>query len=258
MRRIILLVGVALVALGATGIAVAKLEATGVSPATATFSASVDGAKTSTCTGGGDTYRLTKGRYVGKLDFAAPNDDLDGTLVLWLEATYNQTDKVGWVEGTFRTRDDDRRPSGRLYGTLGEPGGQLTLDGLVNGAVDRRHGRLLGGVSAALKANETGLITLVEGSLGTGGPSLPAVLAGRPCSDEKPGPVTVRLTVHGTITAVSAESVTVTPTGSAPQTCVVKAGTSPSTSGFAAGQRVEMGCGLVDGKWTLLKLKRKG
>ncbi len=257
MRRTILLVGVALVALGATGVAVAKLKATGVSPASATFTASVDGARTSTCIGNGDTYRLTKGRYAGKLDFAAPNDDLDGTLVLWLDATYNQTDRVGWVEGTFRVRDDDRRPNGRLFGTLGESGGQLTLDGFANGKVNRRYARLLGGITATLKANETGLITLVEGSLGTGGPSFPAVLAGRPCGGDKPAAITVRLTVHGTISAVSTESVTVSPTGSDPQTCFVRSGTSPSTSGFSTGQRVEMGCGLLDGKWTLLRLKRR-
>ena len=38
--------------------------------------------------------------------------------------------------------------------------------------------------------------------------------------------------------------------------CEIKAGTSPSLEGVAVGTEVEMGCGLVDGKMTLLKLKK--
>jgi hypothetical protein len=259
MRKVLVTVGLLAVALAVTGLAAAKLKSTGVQPATATFSTSMDNARASTCLGNGDTYRITTGRYVGKIDFAAPNDDLDGTFSLSLRADYNTTDKIGWVEGTFRSHDDGKRPNGSFRGVLGESAGQITMSGFANGTVNRRYARLLGPISAALKVNETGLITVVDGALGQGTAAFPAVVAGVACTGEKAGTgeVTVKLTVQGTIQALSPDSITVNPVGSDWQTCVIKAGVSPSVTGFAVGQKVEMGCGIVDSKMTLLKLKKK-
>ncbi len=260
MRRIIVSAGLIVTALVVTGIAAATFRSSGVQPATATFATTMDNAKTSTCLGNGDTYRITTGRYVGKIDFAAPNDDLDGALSLSLRAVYNTTDKIGWVEGTFRSHDDGKRPNGSFRGVLGESGGQVTLDGFANGTVNRRYARLLGGMSATFKANETGLTTAIDGTLGQSTPSFPAVLAGGACTGEKPatgGGVTVKLTVKGTIQALSPNSITVNPVGANWQTCAIKQGASPSTSGFAVGQKVEMSCGIVDTAMTLLKLQKK-
>ena len=220
----------------------------------------MDNARSSTCVGNGDTYRTTIGRYRGKIDFAAPNDDLDGALSLSLRAVYNATDKIGWVEGTFRSHDEGKRPNGTFRGVLGESGGQITLSGFANGSVSRRFARLLGTMSATLKANETGLVTGVDGALGQGAAAFPAAIIGAPCREEKTGnanTVVVRLTVKGTIQTLTAEAITVNPVGADWQTCAIKAGTSPSLDGYAVGQKVEMGCGIVDSKMTLLKLKRK-
>lgn len=260
MRKTLISVGLLAVALVVTGLAAAKLKSTGVQPATATFTTAMDNARSSTCVGNGDTYRTTVGRYVGKIDFAAPNDDLDGTLTMSLRAVYNATDRIGWVEGAFRSHDEGKRPNGTFRGVLGDSGGQLTMSGFANGSVNRRYARLLGTMSAALKVNETGLVTAVDGALGQGAASFPAALVGSPCRDEKTGNsnrVVVKLTVKGTIQTLSADSITVNPVGADWQTCFIKAGTSPSLDGYAAGQKIEMGCGIVDSKMTLLKLKRK-
>jgi hypothetical protein len=68
----------------------------------------------------------------------------------------------------------------------------------------------------------------------------------------------VKLTVKGTIDAVSATAVTVKPAdASATQTCAVGSG-SPPVSGFAPGQRVEMTCATVGNVLTVQRLKRRG
>lgn len=256
MRRTTLIAIAAISALVVSGVALATFKASGVVPATATFSAAGDNPRTTTCVGSGNTYRITTGRFNGKIDFAAPNDDLDGELSLALRAVYNTTTKVGWLEGTWRTKND-RRQSGVFRGVLGESGGQVTMGGFAHGTVGKRYARILGGMGAALKADSTGNITSIEGTLGQGTISLPAVLAGAPCTgNEKPGPIPVKLSVKGTIGALSSDAITVNAGASGPQTCAIVAGVSPSVSGFAVNQNVEMSCGIVNARMTLLKLKR--
>ena len=59
-------------------------------------------------------------------------------------------------------------------------------------------------------------------------------------------------------TDISASSIAVNPRdGSPAQSCELKAGTSPSTEGVVKGTKVEIGCAVVDGKMTLLKLKKR-
>ena len=244
-------------ALVATGIATATFKASGISPATATFTAAGDNARTTTCVGSGSTYRITTGRFNGKLDFASPNDDLDGDLSLSVRAVYNTTTKLGWLEGTFRSKND-RRQGGTLRGVLGESGGQVTMSGFAQGSVDRRYARLLGGVAATLKTDASGAVTSIDGTLGQGTIALPAVIAGTPCTgNNRPGePTPVKLFVNGTITALAADSITVTAGPSGPQTCAIVQDVSPSSAGYALNQHVEMSCGIVNTRMTLLKLKR--
>ncbi len=59
--------------------------------------------------------------------------------------------------------------------------------------------------------------------------------------------------VNGAITALAADSITVTSNHASPVTCAVPAGT--DLSGFAVNDKVEMKCALVDGKLTLTRLK---
>jgi hypothetical protein len=255
MRRTTIITTVTAGALVAAGIATATFKASGIAPATATFTTAGDNARTTTCVGGGSTYRITSGRFNGKLDFASPNDDLDGDFSLNVRAVYNTTTKLGWLEGTFRGKD--RRPGGTVRGVLGESSGQVTMSGFAQGSVDRRYARLLGGVAATLKTDANGVVTSIDGTLGQGTIALPAVLAGTPCTGKsKPGSTPVKLSVKGTITALAADTITVTAGDAGPQTCAIVQGISPSTTEYALNQHVEMSCGIVNTRMTLLKLKR--
>ncbi|MGZ8686931.1 MAG: hypothetical protein ACXWZP_00740 [Gaiellaceae bacterium] len=250
MRRIILTAVAATAALVTAGLALATLNASGVSATTATFSAAKERSETRTCTGDGDTYEITNGRYVGTVDFADPNSDLDGPLRIQVRTVLNKTDGVGYVEGSFRIKDDDRRGHGKFVGVLDGSG---SVDGFVQGRVNRKHAVLLGGMSAKFSADGG----FTEGKLGNSTSALPAVLVGRPCKNSKPAPVAVRLVVKGTVSALDSAKITVDPRDkTAAQTCEIKEGTSPSLGDVKLGSEVEMGCGLVDGKMTLLKLKK--
>lgn len=250
MRRIILTAVAATAALATAGLALATLSSSGVSATTATFSAAKQRSETRTCTGNGDTYEITNGRYAGTIDFADPNSDLDGPVQIQVRSVLNKTKGVGYIQGWLRVKDDDRRGHGAFVGTLDGSG---NVDGFFQGRVNRKYAVLLGGVSATFSADGG----FTQGKLGNGTTSLPAVLAGRPCTDSKPAPVAVRLVVKGTVSALDASKITVAPRDkTAAQACEIKAGTSPSLDGVAVNSEVEMGCGLVDGKMTLLKLKK--
>ena len=251
MRRTIVIAGAAASALATAGLALATLTASGVSGTTATFSAAKERSETRTCTGDGDTYEIVNGRYAGTIDFADPNGDLDGPVKIQARVVLNRTEGVGYVEGWFRIKDDDRRGNGRIVGTLDGSG---NVDGFVQGRVNRKHALVLGSLSAKFSA-EGGF---TEGKLGNGTTSLPAVLVGRPCKDSKPGGIAVRLVVKGKVSKLDTASLTVDPRdGTPPQTCELKAGTSPSLEGVGIGSEVEIGCALVEGKMTLLKLKKR-
>jgi hypothetical protein len=252
MRRIILSAVAATAALATAGLALATLNASGVSATTATFSAAKQRSETRTCTGNGDTYEITNGRYAGTIDFADANNDLDGPVLIQVRSVLNKTKGVGYIQGWLRTKDDDRRGHGAFVGTLDGSG---NVDGFFQGRVNRKYAVLLGSVSATFSADGG----FTAGKLGGGTTSLPAVLAGRPCTDSKPAGIAVKLVVKGTVSALDPTSkITVDPKDkTAAQTCDIKAGTSPSLGDVNVGSEVEMGCGLVDGKMTLLKLKKR-
>ena len=149
-------------------------------------------------------------------------------------SVFNRTDGVGWVSGTIRSRDGDRRPSGRFWATLGSGG---ALDGFFDGRVNRHVALLLGNLSATFNADSG----FSDGKLGSGTSSLPAVLAGRPCAEPKPAPIAVRLVVKGKVESLDSSSITVKPgDASASQTCALRSGVSPSTSRVAVGDAVEI------------------
>jgi hypothetical protein len=249
MRRPIVIAAATAAALATAGLALATLNASGVSATTAMFSAAKERSETRTCTGDNDKYEITNGRYAGKVDFADPNSDLDGPVTIQARTVLNVTDGVGYIQGSFRVKDDDRRANGSFVGTLDKDG---NVDGFVQGRVNRHSAALLGGLSAKFSADGG----FTEGKIGNGTTSLPAVLIGRPCKDSKPAGIAVRLTVKGKVSKLDT-SITVDPRDATPpQTCEIKAGTSPSLEGVAVGTDVEMSCGLVDGKMTLLKLKK--
>lgn len=257
MRRAIVIASIAVGALAIAGLAAATQRVSGVAPATATFATNADRARTTSCVGNGNTFKLLMGRFNGKVDFASPNDDLDGDISLYVKAAYNTNTKLGWLEGTFRTKTD-RHQGGTVRGVLGESGGQITLSGFVNGSTKRGYAKLLGGVAATLKTDSGGSITGIDGTIGQGSVAMPAVLAGVSCTGNKPEKpdTAVKLSVRGTISALSSSSISVLAGAAGSQTCAILSGVSPSTSGFAVNQQVEMSCGVVNGNMTLLRLKR--
>jgi hypothetical protein len=253
MRKTLILALVAVTALTLASVAVANLRTAGVSATTATFQAAKNRSETRTCTGDGDTYQISHGSYVGTIDFASPNDELDGPVALHINSVLNQTDGIGWVQGWFRVKDDvndqnERHAHGRFWGTLDGSG---KIDGFIQGRVNRHFALLVGGMSATFTPDGG----FVDGKIGNAANHNAAALVGRPCKDSKPAPVAVRLAVKGDVSAISADSITVNPRdGSPAQSCKIVAGKSPSTEGVATGTKVEMGCALVDGQMTLLKL----
>ena len=106
MRRTLVFALAAVTALSLASVAVATLRSAGISATTATFQAAKTRTDTRTCTGDGDTYQISHGWYVGTVDFASPNDDIDGPIALHVNSVLNQTDGIGWVQGWFRVKDD--------------------------------------------------------------------------------------------------------------------------------------------------------
>ena len=258
MRRTLVFTLAAVAALSLVSVAVATLRTAGISATTATFQAAKNRTDVRTCTGDGDTYQITKGWYVGTIDFAAPNDAIDGPLALHVNAVLNQTDGIGWIQGWFRSKDNiddqqERHAQGHFWGTLDASG---KVDGFVQGRVNRQLALLAGGMSATFTPDGG----FVDGRIGNAANHNAAALIGRPCKDSKPvkTPVAVRLAVKGEVSAISADSITVNPRdGSPAQSCKIVSGKSPSTDGVAVGTKVDVNCALVDGQMTLLKLHKR-
>lgn len=249
MRKTLITVGLAVTALVLSGVAVATLQPSGTAAASATFSAGKVRSETRTCNGPDGRYEITSGRYVGTS--TGSDEALTGPIELQVKTVYNVDKKLGWLEGWVKVRrgDDDRRSSGRLWATLGDAG---AANGFVNGNAGHRYAALFSGLTATFSP-ATGF---TNGKLGGGGAQVnAAVLAGRPCTGRTG--VAVKLTVKGQVTALTDTSLTVSPRdGSPAQSCERKQGVSPSLDRIAVGTKVEMHCGLVDSKMTLLKIKK--
>ncbi len=252
-RTLIIALGTA-VALATAAVAIAVTTVAGVSTTTATFAAAKVDSKTRTCTGAdGKAFQITNGRYVGTIDFTNPATALDGALTIHARTTYSTTDSLGYVEGSFRVKSDDSRVNGKFWGTL--TGDKLV--GFLAGKSRGHHAVVLGNMSATF-APSTGF-TL--GTLGSGSsPSVTAVIAGPACKGPKPDKPARTVSVKGEVTALGTgtpATVTVrSKNGLATAVCTLDT-TSPTTTGFPVGTKVEMKCELISGVWTLRVLKHK-
>lgn len=248
MKRLTWLGLVALAALVASSVAVAHLKAGNVSAASATFSAPTAAQlQTRTYTCDGQTIEVSNARYSGTA--TSTTADLNGPVEIRLHSVYNTTTKLGWVDGTFKVRADDNRSTARLSAVNVDG----KLDGWLQGHAGRGDGMLLGSLTASFNRS-TGFAT---GAIGSGASTNAAVLADRSfCKKESTRP-SVRLHVRGSIESLSTSAVVVKPTdGGANQTCSITTA-SPSTSGFATGDRVEMRCAQVSGGYVLVKLHKR-
>ena len=251
MRKTITLIGTAVAAFAVAGVAVATTIGSSAAPVDATFTAAKQRSETRVCVGSdGDTYQISSGRYEGSAQ--SGNADLAGPIQINVRSVYNQTDKLGMVDGwvKFRNASGERRATVRLSGILGD-------GGAVNGWLS---GRVLGNVVGQYLVD-----TSFNGTLGKGEaiPSKAVVLGRVDCKRQETPRPGVKLEVKGEVDGLSATEISVKPRdNSASQKCAIKAGLSPSTSGLVVktpttpGTRVEMKCGPVENVMTLLKLER--
>ena len=172
-RTLIIALGTA-VALATAAVAVAAVfTAAGVSSTSATFAAAKVNSETRTCTGvaDGKSFQITNGRYTGTADFTNPATDLDGALTIHARTTYSTTDRLGYVDGSFRIKDGDSRVNGKFWGTLS--GDKLV--GFLAGESRGNHAKVLGNMSATFVPG-TGF---TDGKLGAGSSAVvTAVIAG--------------------------------------------------------------------------------
>jgi hypothetical protein len=257
MRKTIMLALVAAVALVAAAVAYAAFTASGVSAATATFSTDkVAPLRTGSCTGGdGKAFTVTSGHYTGTASFAAPAAaaELNGPLVIDARTVYSTTDGLGYVSGWFHVRNDaPSRLNGRFTATL--KGTQLV--GFIDASSRGHHARILGNMSATFTPT-TGFTAGMIGS--TSSTAVLAIVAGPTCPKPKPEQPKRPVHVEGAISAIGdgtvGSTVTVSSKGPSTATCTRDA-TSPATTGFKVGDRVEMGCVFIGSTWTLRELKK--
>lgn len=246
MRRIIIPI---LVALAATlaGVAVAHSgdSSTGVKAVSATFAATTAArAETRACTGVDGAYEIVKATYAGTA--ASTESSLAGPVELKVTSVYNTTTKIGWLEG--RLKIGESRSNAKLW-AVNTNG---ALDGFVYGEAGHRNSALLGSLTAGW--TRSGGFT--DGKLGTGSSTNAAVLAGKPCTG-KPVGSSVRLTVKGTVDAVTDTSISVKPRdGGAVQTCAI--GATSERPAVVRGDSVEMTCAQIESAWVLVKVKKHG
>lgn len=247
MRRIIIPI---LVALAATlaGVAVAhEGGSSGVKAVSATFTATTAArAETRACTGVDGAYEIVKATYAGTATSA--ESSLTGPVELKVTSVYNTTAKIGWLEGRLKIGEGESRSNAKLW-AVNTNG---ALDGFVYGEAGHRDSALLG----SLTAGWTSSGGFTDGKLGTGSSTNAAVLAGKPCTG-KPVGSSVRLTVKGTVDAVSDTSISVQPRdGGAVQTCAI--GATSERPAVVKGDSVEMLCAQIGSAWVLVKAKKRG
>ena len=255
-KRLVIALG-ATVALVAAATAVAAVfTASGISTTTATLTtAAAEGVKSRTCTGGdGKSFTITDARFTGTADFANPATELDGPLTLYARSTVENGSHLGVVQGSFKVKDDDTTLKGSFVGTLDAAG---KFSGFLTGSARGNHASVVGTLSGTF-APGTGFAA-PGASIGAAPTSAAfAVVAGPVCKKSK-HESDQKAEFKGTISALGAgppATITVTGKGPSTATCTLD-GSSPSTSGFAVGDRVEMKCENVSNTWYLRELEKK-
>ena len=267
MRRHLWLALVAVLALAAAGLAVGALTEKGIDAVAASFTAeATDASKTRTCTADGQTWRQTRGVYVGT---STGDARLAGKITIRTQATVNVTTGYGYTQGQLVVRDDDGKLKAKANLTAVTTEGGV-LNGFLNGRValageeDRsKHGGMLrANFTAELNAAGTSL----SGQLGSGsGRNSAIVFNGTGCKKtSSPAGAKTRTkegekkraehkSARGEITAVSSTSITV-----GELTCSIRARLSERIARLelAVGTRVRIACVAHAGGWTLAKIER--
>jgi len=234
------------VALVATSIAVAHgIDGAKTAAAVSgTFSATPSGTVTTrTCTTTDNkTITIADAKYTGTAD--SSNADLKGPITLRARSVINSTDNVGWVNGAYRI---DVATGGDTVGAFSTVFDHGTIAGWTAGRAHTPYARLRGNISAAFAAS-TGFS---GGKIGGGTASGAAVEIG-PASCKPTAPPVEKSAAKGTVSAISADSITV-----AGLTCAI-----PSAMSAAVNAKVkqcdhaEIHCTLQNGQNTLTRVEK--
>ncbi len=239
MRRLTF-IAAGLAALLATSIAVAHGIDGGKSAkaVAATFTATGSSMSTRTCTTtDGKSITITNGRYTGT---ASGDPDLTGAITLSARSVINTTDNVGVVDGQFRIDVSGGHDTFANYSAV-YAGGNIA--GLASGAARNSDGRLIANLSAGFSASGG----FTSGKLGGGTSGGSAVELGPAKCAPTTSPKPEKSEAHGTISALSANSITV-----AGLQCAIAPNDSAAVNAkFKMNDRVEIHCSLQNGVNTL-------
>ena len=255
-KRLLITLGATVTLVSAAAAMAAVFTASGISTTTATLTTAAAGdVKTRTCTGGdGKSFTITDARFTGTADFTNPASELDGPLSVHVRSTVDNGSHLGVVEGSLKVKDDDTTLKGKFVGTLDAAG---KFSGFLTGSARGNHATVVGTLSGTFAAN-TGFAA-PGASLGAAPTSAAfAVIAGPVCKKAK-APNGQKSEFKGTISALNAgppATIAVAGKGPSTATCTLD-GSSPSTSGFAVGDKVEMKCEYISPTWFLRKLEKK-
>lgn len=242
MRRLIW-TAIAALALAGAGLALADgFDSKAVKSVGATFTATTAGGlKTRTCTNADGTFAVTSGRYTGTATSSDPS--LNGPITLAVRALINTTKNLGTVGGKLRIDAAGDRDTVARFDAVYSGG---SIAGLAEGRAQEPYSRLIANLSAGY--SPAGGFT--GGKLGDTAGGAAVELGPGKC---KPAETTrpEKVEVHGTVTALSATSITV-----AGVTCAIPAGLQgPVASKVKVGDRVEMRCTTESGQATLTKIE---
>lgn len=233
-----------LVALTATSVAVAH-GIGGAKTATSvagTFTATAGKVTSQTCTStDGKTIVVTTGDYSGS---ATGSTDLTGAIKLHARSVINTTDDVGTVTGQFRI-DQNGRDTRAAFASVYDHG---TISGLADGRVHQPSARLVSNLSATFSPASG----FTNGKLGgdtAGGSAVEVSNVAAPCRGAIPP--TARTEARGQISALSADSITVSGL-----TCGIPSAASADVNKrFKTGDTVEIRCTYANGQLTLAKIE---
>jgi hypothetical protein len=245
MRRMTFAAAV-LCALVATSYAVAHgIEgAKSASAVAGTFNATAASVSTKTCTtADGKTIVVTDGKYTGT---AVGDPDLAGAITLRARSTVNTTDGVGVVDGRLRIDVASGRDTEAGFEAVYDHG---TIAGLAAGHAHDPSARLVSNLSASFAA-ATGF---TDGKLGGGTAPGSAVELGASHGCRPAGAQREKSEARGTISALSATSVTV-----AGLSCAIPADKSAEVAAkFKQGDTARIECSFANGQNTLTRIEKK-
>jgi hypothetical protein len=233
-------------ALVATSIAVAH-GIDGAKTATAvsgTFNAAPAGTVTtrSCTTTDNKTITITDAKYAGQA--VSSNADLQGAITLRARSVINTTDGVGTVNGAYRI---DVASGGDTVGAFSTVYDHGTVAGWTAGRAHTPYAKLLGNLSATFGAN-TGF---AGGKIG-GGTAAGAALELGPASCKPSKPPTEKSEAKGTVTAISATSITV-----AQLTFLIPTAMSAAVNDkVKMNDRAEIHCSVQNGQNTLTRVEK--